>query len=1126
MAFKLQVSRFLNGAFSFALVIACVITLRLAYYVSFLTLAILMLIIYIWLQYDSRIILGVAFFLSAVTGFLFLLGDISKVIEVGSYAWPLFGLGIISWVISFSRKKLEIKSINFERLKSFVSYLIVAFFVALVGDYLRIWVRNPVGDDAFTHIGKVLFILNHFPNVNWYPYWYLGFDMFRTYPAIYYVILAGTHLLTGIPIPSLVVIYFFSSMVLLGFGIYGFSRLLHLPRSVSVGLAVMLLSFPVSWAWGVTGGAYIRSFALSFYVLSVLTVYYHTVQINSGKDDLKIFFVATFILAFTILLHEMTFLFASTTAIMIYILAIQGTKQKVKTLLKVFIPVCGLVSWTYIPILEGVIMGGGLANEISYESYDHLFIDYNLVFVPLVIVSAVALFLVWKKYKPNIRREDLSVVLVFFILSTYLFLFGWIQMPSSLYIMAAYDYRQWFGYSLIMFLLGILGLLYNFFRSDLPQLKSPSFKRYKQLFNNFLVASLIVMLPAAFVISLPTLNVMNISPEDPQSFIYSLRYDTDRIVNELPENYRLAFDTRRIFSFQYYAYPNLETTGGREGGELNPYYDSIFDEMVFYRYPGELEKPYFEEQPPIRVKIPNMESNFYSSMFWLDWFGVQGVIIAPWETQTTTFNEYTLRPQFFEMQRFGDTVLAQYKNASPIVMSSNASTLGIVVSDKYEEQSYSEAFITLGEINLNSQWVIPLKLTIADLNKDLSYIDDLVVSPTLYEARKTLLDDYASNGGHLIIMNYRCTGNETKLAELTSPGLRFYTYALPLSECPLNSEALAETAQGPVAYRLNVDKGLITRSAVSIQELYEMATPTASLYLAKILIPGFALTEVQPIPNTWYLQDLGGVVEASINQTPNGEVTLSYELNKTCPYNKVTFATLLKDESSTSSTGVIQFELWNDGEIQSIQISQVNTKSQAFLYYTLSNSSWQGWKLFSIPLASFIKEPDVDLLGSFNGIAFTPLDLPPYSSGNHTLKVRNLGFYKCEQTPSYKPLEGTWAEPNRFEISTNDETFNLLWKETYVSDWRIETQPISDTKFYYAGPGVIYARLPHDVKKVTFAKVSSKSQQVGIVISLLTFPTLIILAIYKMKFARGRKVKREGRTGFFARNQTKELKDS
>jgi len=1005
----------------------------------------------------------------------------------------------MNWKLSIAR---SLKTI-------FLPLVIVTSFVALVGGGLGIWVGNPVGDDAYTHVGKVLFLLRNFPNVNWYPYWYLGFDVFRGYPATFYIVLAITHILTRVSVPSIMVAYFFLSMVLLGVGIYEFSRLLYLPRSISVGLAIMTLLFPVSWAWTVTGGAYIRSFALPFFIVSISIAYYHTVRINSGKDDLRLSFAAASVLAFTILLHQMVAFFTFITTILFYGLAVRGMKQKMKTLFRVFIPVCGLVAWTYLPMFEDFITSEeAMINEISYESIERLLIIYNPVLVPLVLTSVVAFCLVLKKHKPSMSKERSAVVLVFLVLSLYFFLFGWVPMPRSLYIMAAYDYRNWLGFSLSMFLIGVLGLLYDFFEPHPPKLRLPALRRYERLFNYFLVVSLVVAVSTALVVSLPELVVYNVNPGDPQSFIYYFRNDVDQIVKQLPENYRLAFITRRIFAFQYLVFPNLEATGGRQVGQLHPFYNSIFSERVFYRYFGEAEKYYSEEQPAMRSKVPYMESNFYSSMFWLDWFGARGVIIGPWEAHTVTFHEYTLRPQFFEIFESGDTIFAKYGDSSPITVSPDAPTLGIVVSGNSDEQFYSEALIILGEINLNSQSVIPLKLTTADLNKNLQFVNNLLVSPAIYADHKTLLDDYASNGGHLIIMNYGYSGSEMKFAESTSLGFHFLTYATPLSGFPVDSEVLAKTTDGSVAYRLRVGKGTVTRSAVSIQELYETATPDASLSFAETLGPDLSPSRTKPMDNSWYVRDSEGVAETSIEQTGNGESSLSYRQAVSQSHSRIEFATLLEEETSASANGVIQFELWNDGEIPYIEISQVDAKNQGYLNYTLSNSAWNGWKMFSIPLASFTRRPDVELATEFNGLALTCVDDEPSSASDHTLRVRDLSLYKFEQTHSYTALSGRWIHPNQYEVSTSDGILNLLWKEAYVNDWRIETTPSSVAEYYYAGPGVIFARFPQTVESVTFLKPLSDSQRVGILISLLMLPSLLVLYIYAGKSAQPHKVKR------------------
>jgi hypothetical protein len=259
------------------------------------------------------------------------------------------------------------------------------------------------------------------------------------------------------------------------------------------------------------------------------------------------------------------------------------------------------------------------------------------------------------------------------------------------------------------------------------------------------------------------------------------------------------------------------------------------------------------------------------------------------------------------------------------------------------------------------------------------------------------------------------------------------------------------------------------------------------------------VSKVSPIPNTWYIHYRKGIVEAYINQTGNSEAILNYKLNMTISYNQVNFATRLEKEINTSAVGFIQFELWNDGDVDNIVIALISSKNLNYLVYDLATSSWKGWKYFSIPLANFIKKPDVSLLESFDGIVITVVDKPPYPDGDaHTLKLKNLTLYKLEQKHTWEPLEGRWVKPNTFEIFVDNRTTRVLWKETYVNDWIVKTIPeVSGLKYYYAGPGVIYLYLPQNIERVMFIKPLSLSQQVGMVISTVTFLSLITSPLYK-----------------------------
>ena len=68
----------------------------------------------------------------------------------------------------------------------YLAYAVIVLFVVVVGAYFGALKSSPIGDDAFLHVGKALFVRNNFPNITWYPNWYLGLETFQTYPPTYY----------------------------------------------------------------------------------------------------------------------------------------------------------------------------------------------------------------------------------------------------------------------------------------------------------------------------------------------------------------------------------------------------------------------------------------------------------------------------------------------------------------------------------------------------------------------------------------------------------------------------------------------------------------------------------------------------------------------------------------------------------------------------------------------------------------------------------------------------------------------------------------------------------------------------------------------------------------------------
>jgi len=966
---------------------------------------------------------------------------------------------------------------------------------------------SPVGDDSFLHAGKIQFITDNFPIINWYPYWYLGFDIFESYQPTYYLLVGLAHVITGISIPNLIVIFLFLAKFLLGVSIYKFSKYLGSPWYISVGFALIFISLPT---WTVTGGAQIRVFAQPFLIFSIVAVYLHVLKTNEKIDDWKTYFLAVFVLAFTVSMHWMYGFFAVIMTALIYLLAVSGIRQKIKTLLKVFIPVGGLVSWFYLSAFAFRIGGAGgyvASHEQILGSFESIFTSSNPILLPFALLLGGVFIFIYKKHRPILSREKISVLIVFLIHSLFFFPFGWFPMPEGAYFMAVYDYIFWFGFSLALLFITLSSLLCTSFRQDysnklrriFPKNNHITSAKWNESFKLLLFTTSILMIFAAFTVSLPTTKVMNLNPDDPKSFVHGLSVAMGQIDDEVPNSFRLAAPSRRVYALQPYKYPQLELALGRQFGSPHAYYDSLFMERVFYRYHEDWIIPvYVEERARVHSEVPYMGTNFFSSMFWMDWFGVDGIVRARWD-MLQTLDEYGLKPQYFNTLNFsGDVIYIQYDESSPILASTNTPTVGILEDEKNGEEVYKALFLTLGELNLNSQWVIPLKLERSDLEDNLRCVDTVLVTSDQYQSCQTLLEKYVHADGNLVIMDFEHDNSELKRAELVGSSLIFFTHAHPITPHE-GSDVIAETKEGAVIYKSEVGTGSITYSSVTVQELYEDASPVASAILGAMLIPDFDITHVLPQSDTWqvsYRKNASGVVSHLDN-----EELLEYEVEKDDTY-QITFQVFFENKESTSALGLIQFELWNDGKTKDLALTLISSENSYYLSYDLLDSSWTGWRTFSIPLASFIKKPDVSLLSAFNGIDFVITSQnQSLENGTHVLKIKNLGFYEAVSDFEYQPLEYEWAHPNQLQISIgeNSNVRRLLWKGSYVEYWNVATNPeISGVKYYYAGPGVMFVYIPSNVEEIIFTMPLTETSIAGISLSLIFLALFIFVGVYKI----------------------------
>jgi len=640
----------------------------------------------------------------------------------------------------------------------YIDYLLLSILIFLIGYYLGAWAGYLKGDDAYWHLSSIKFIADNFPNIDWYPYNFFGYDIFPKYPYFSYLIMAFIYKITGTELETLLKVVFLSSSVLLSLSILKLSRLLNIPRLEGIALSLLIFTAPAFWNITILGGAYQRIIALPFIIFSFIYSIKHIDTINEGKNDTVALLKVIGVLSLIAFLHPRLWLFTLIAIILMYILGIEGIKLKIKKLALIFIPVSIITSWVYIPYLtsenRGLSFHYYIPNPMSglFRTLPTTNLTLNSLYAFLAVIVILPLLILLLKYikgQPiQYKRSTLSFLITSLLFSIYHLLFGWFSMPKSLYIISSYNSADWLAFFLLLFIISS----YSLFRGNFVDKAS-----------KFISVALILLVVLELFFTLPLVKNNFISytaPDDPWAISYDLNQFINQYNESLPEGYRLGITHRYFTRWINYVYPNLDITGGRlEPLQPNKEYQDWFTDRVFYRYDHErFDQMYIDDKPKILPEYGFLDDKSINPSLWfLDWAGSNGIILYPnimlnWNTA----QEYIKRPQIFEIEsgktRFGDIYYIKYNKSSPIIVASNVPTLAIPSEPQNRDGLFRKTLMILSYVNADSKLIIPIKI---DLNEiplaKLNKFNSILVTDELYQTYNKELIKYVRNGGTLLI---------------------------------------------------------------------------------------------------------------------------------------------------------------------------------------------------------------------------------------------------------------------------------------------------------------------------------------------------------------------------------------
>jgi hypothetical protein len=875
--------------------------------------------------------------------------------------------------------------------KDMLASLVIVLFILLIGLKLDVWTGDLKGDDAYFHVARVQYILDNFPHVNWYNQSFSGYIPMRFEPLFMYFPIALAQKATGLSIEMVFHFITFVSMATLGLSIYVLSRCLKIPRLLALGFALLVFSIPETWNWIIIGGAYLRIPALPFLFLSITLVYRHIKEIRSGSERFITYVITVLALALLAMLHPLIWQWGFLMLLTAYLIGIVQWRKKIYYVFKTFFPVVALAAWLYLPLLLAYnsvmspITSGVSTHDTNLmhwrwlvsipspnswsNSLGPVVLPVALFFLILAIGNLPAL----RKIAGNLRLE-LIFTAITGIFSIYFFAFGWLPMPKQLYLMASYDYVIWLGFSLVLFSIFACAILMNM----------STFSWYRRHVALVVNASVVIIIIFGNISVIPFLHNYTTArnPLNPDSISYDIRKVLDTVRANSLEDYRIHNAQRLLQAWLPFADTDIDTTGGRSKNDApHKYYNQWADSTVSYRLNlQDISSVYQDDRPQILRGMIGGEQNFYSSMFWLDWYGASGLILMPpFYPQWQTAQGYANRPQFFQESkaetRIGDLFFFRYPGSSPIAVSTSARVVAVPFQPGDAPSLYTDVLDVLSSLNLNSQWIIPVKLEDGD---NLGNFDTAFVAYEDYEKYKESLNRFVEDGGHLVVAGNSGSVSRQVTVRVTAPELRFLVVASPL-KAPEGSVILAETDGGAVVYRSQVGKGTVTTFRMTLTNLLESDSPVAGILLFEALAPGLEVSQIRAdigSSNVSYITEgtISGFSQASVapgqttavssweaswnTERAKGEVSvrdnhasLTSELSGGDAHDQVNFSAYLTNRVVVTSDGFVRFDVLSDSEAQ-VDVGFLSISRDRYNAYPVRMSKGQ-WVRNLLPLSAF-----------------------------------------------------------------------------------------------------------------------------------------------------------------------------
>ncbi len=594
---------------------------------------------------------------------------------------------------------------------------------------------NPKGIDTYAYLTKIRLILDHFPNIDWNPYWDSGtpFSIW-SYPPAAMVLTSLFVKLFGLTPEFGLTALGAVSFILLGLSIYGLVYKVSKSSLAGILTVLVLVSSPASWSWW-NGGNYVRVFGLGMAGMAIFlaTSYLESLTLDKWKKSLYVLTVFAF--SFALMSHLLLGGVSFALIFLFFLFSNLSWGKKIKEFIKLFLPAFALASYWYLPLfLTGKpvsrFIGRDPAFPINWQNFispafgqENFSLSTNVL--PFLGLGLVLFTLVLLLKKRKVGRFQRGLVWAWAVAAFFNFLYNSIGhlpfYPETGYIIGFPPITAFslFGIILVVF----SGILVGVAVKGLPKIVS------------FLILPLAIIVATLGIYKdLPHLrksvgNVMaSGSLQGLNQSVISVKY---------PRNYRYGTDSAFVADWFNWKYDVYQTRDYFGQGITYLEWQNWFETAVWY-----------------------WEDNYPETKFLLDWYGVREFFVGDPHFKYGKFlkkpedfmvaNQRTLDWQeglpFLEIYQF------EYPAASPILSARNTP----VVLFFGKKEGYDFFFRALALTGLDSQKIIPTRggeRIDKFSDEELSRFDGIIIYEYSYENNSktiSLLENFLKSGKTVI----------------------------------------------------------------------------------------------------------------------------------------------------------------------------------------------------------------------------------------------------------------------------------------------------------------------------------------------------------------------------------------